>query len=57
MGCTHVAHAEISAEIAENGHFGTQTQNPQMCLMGADNAPQNREKNKGLSRDLGPKKF
>ena len=32
---------EISAENGKNGHFRPQTQNPQVCLVGADTAPQN----------------
>ena len=35
------AHPEISAKITENGHFRPKIENPQMCLLGAYNAPQN----------------
>ena len=41
VGCTQVAHPEISAGFPQNRHFGAEMGNPQMCLVGAHTAPQN----------------
>jgi len=39
VGRIHKAHAEISAKITENGHFGPKIENTKICILGTYNTP------------------